>query len=1125
MADRESPAPAAEAADSTALRRMEGCIAAMKHQRSAPADADRGNSSAEDGRAGPEDDPLAAAPWHALDRDGEIVRPLQRGDLIGRYVVLDELGRGAMGIVHAAFDPELDRKIAIKLLPTRRSYHDREHARRLAREARALARLAHPNVVAVHDVGLVPATAGSPAGDPTVFVAMEHVDGTTLRGWLAAAPRSRREVLAMLEQAGRGLAAAHEMGLVHRDFKPDNVMVGNDGRARVMDFGLARSLAAAPSSVASTAPATEGDAHTTKTGTIAGTPAYMAPEQHQGHADARSDQFSFCVTAWEALHGHRPFQGKDLRELATAVSTGRFAPRRPDEPLVPEWLRTVLRRGLAVEPARRYPSMSALLAALADDPSRRRRRWLGATAMVGLLGLGGAALAWDRHERARACEAAGAAIDDVWNDDARAAVEAALHATGVPYAEDTRAWLVADLDEYAARWAEVRESTCRASELEGTHDDALAARADACLDERRDVLAAWAEVLPSTDETTIAQLTTVTTDLPAIEPCADASWLARGPTPPEDTALRHAASSLQRRLARARSFAVLGRLDEALALARAVEGEAEALGAMPLVSRAALTVADATKNRGDDPEPAYERAIAAAIAASDDALAIRALVASALQDVKAGRQERAQSRLAFARALLARAEPERGEAAIWVLNGEGALAMAGGKLAVSLAAYTEALALAEQALPHGHPSISSLLTNLANVQHRLGDYAASLASFGQVVAMREQVLGPEHPLVVAAYANFGASLAAAGEGERAEPILLHTIALAERVLGPDHVTIGQAATNLGLARTYLGRAREGAADLERAAEVLERARGADHPDLMRTLVGLGTAYIAMGAAGRAVPVLERALAARERHLGPAHAEVALVLDELAVAELALGRLDEAEAKARRALAIRAAALPRDHPEHGHGHDSLAHVLAARGDVDGALEQLRREIEIYERNDDPLNAGTARANLARLHVAAGRLHEGEAVYRALRTAAQQHESAITEANALEGLSLIHELRGQPAASLAASSEALALGQRALEPDAPWLARPHLAIAVAEHALGRRASAVAHAERALALRSAASQGPGWRAEAELVLARILADDPGAHARAARLRAQACPATRSAFVVRLRACDEAP
>ncbi|MEZ4383916.1 MAG: serine/threonine-protein kinase [Nannocystaceae bacterium] len=281
---------------------------------------------------------------------------LAAGDRVGRYIVRKAIGAGGMGVVYLAQDPELDRLVALKLL--HRSDGDEDARERLLREAKATARLAHPNVVSVFDVG--PYEGGS-------FVALEYVHGGTLRQWLHQPGRAWVEIVQALIHAGHGLAAAHAAGLVHRDFKPENVLVGDDGRPRVLDFGLARVAAPAEERAGPAMIPAGSDATATVLSTeggLIGTPAYMAPEQHLGEgADARTDQFSFCVALYEALHGARPFAGDDLRTLSLSIvrgelSTGYRSPR------VPDWLNQALERGLRVAPERRFGSMRELLATL-----------------------------------------------------------------------------------------------------------------------------------------------------------------------------------------------------------------------------------------------------------------------------------------------------------------------------------------------------------------------------------------------------------------------------------------------------------------------------------------------------------------------------------------------------------------------------------------------------------------------------------------------------------------------------------------------------------------------------------------------------------------------------------------
>jgi serine/threonine protein kinase len=277
---------------------------------------------------------------------------LPRGATLGRYVVLEYVGAGGMGVVYAAYDFGLDRKVSLKLVRGER--HGKERQERLVREAQAMARLSHPNVISVHDVGTY---------EDQVFIAMEFVAGGTLKHWLRSAPRGRAEVVERFLEAGRGLAAAHRAGLVHRDFKPENVLMGEDGRCRVTDFGLA-----VPATASTEGPGTPAPA--------AGTAAYMSPEQRQGRAvDPRSDQYAFCVALHEGLCGERPPSPGPTPALAAAGA--------------PRALCRVLERGLSAEPDARFPSLDALLAELERSLRPERRR----VALAGGLGLAGSVAA------------------------------------------------------------------------------------------------------------------------------------------------------------------------------------------------------------------------------------------------------------------------------------------------------------------------------------------------------------------------------------------------------------------------------------------------------------------------------------------------------------------------------------------------------------------------------------------------------------------------------------------------------------------------------------------------------------------------------------------------------------
>jgi eukaryotic-like serine/threonine-protein kinase len=457
---------------------------------------------------------------------------LERGTAVARYVVLEVLGAGAMGVVYAAYDPELDRKISLKLLRTDVNHggsRGDEARARLVREAQAMARLSHPNVAIVHDVGTF--------GDQ-VFVAMEHVDGGTLEEWLGKSPRSWREVLQTFRDAGRGLEAAHAAGLVHRDFKPSNVLVGRDGAVRVTDFGLAR------------AEDPHGAAQPVE---LVGTPRYMSPEQLAGKAaDARSDQFSFCVALYDALYGERPFQGDSVRTLTESVLNHELPPP-PRGTRVPAWVRRVVARGLSRDPAQRYPSMRALADALSRDPAAARRRWLTAAAgaCLAIAALGVNARISNRN--AAVCSGADAKLAGVWDDERRAAMRSAFTATGRPFAESVYASASRTLDLYASGWAAMDREACEATRVRGEQPEELLDLRTRCLEDRRRAMGALTGLFARADAVIVQQALSAAGALQPVSSCA-ASEVKKPRVRPPAQEQRAAVDGLRAQMAETRAL-------------------------------------------------------------------------------------------------------------------------------------------------------------------------------------------------------------------------------------------------------------------------------------------------------------------------------------------------------------------------------------------------------------------------------------------------------------------------------------------------------------------------------------------------------------------------------------------
>ncbi len=573
---------------------------------------------------------------------------LDRGVCVGRYVIIDRVGEGGMGVVYKAYDPELERAVALKFLHAGRGgdlTSTGGSRARLLREAKALARLSHPNVLAVFDVG----TSGS-----DVFLATEFVEGPTLGDWLRETKRSRREVLRVFVAAGEGLAAAHRAGLVHRDFKPANVMLGGDGRVRVLDFGVARiELATSsrrppapdmaspvrldasselrrrggeresgapsdarrrsrppPSSGATTSGLSEA---LTADGQLVGTPRYMAPEQHLGDVvTARADQFAFAICLYEALYGQPPFDGV-AQAYVERVVLGQVRPA-PAGSDVPRWLRQVLLRALAPEPSDRYPSMEMLLAGLQHDPVARRRRWaLGGLGVIAVALLGAAGVSLQR-ERFGVCRGAEHRLDGVWDAARRQAVTEAFAKTSVPYSGEASRAVIQALDEYTRGWVQQRTEACEATRVRGEQSEELLDLRVQCFDERLTELRERTSLLAGADVAIVEKAVDSVHRLSPLSPCSDAAGLRAPVRPPAAANARELLERSRAHVAKAAALADATRLPEAASEAKAGVDAAEELGYAPALAESLRARAMVEERAGEYEASAstYRDSIAAA---------------------------------------------------------------------------------------------------------------------------------------------------------------------------------------------------------------------------------------------------------------------------------------------------------------------------------------------------------------------------------------------------------------------------------------------------------------------------------------------------------------------------------
>ncbi|MBL9105890.1 MAG: serine/threonine protein kinase [Myxococcales bacterium] len=660
---------------------------------------------------------------------------LPAGHRIGRFTLLQKLGDGAMGVVYAAYDPELDRRIAVKLLRARIGGAARAQAR-LLREAQAMARVAHPNVAVVHDVGTL-------AGD--VFVAMEFVRGHTLQAWLKERPRTWQEVVEVFVQAGRGLAAAHAAGLVHRDFKPTNAMIGEDGRVRVLDFGLCYSEAG--EDLVEPTLETATDVRITRRGDIVGTPAYMPPEQYHrgGDVGPSADQFSFCASLYEALYERLPFAGETIHDVAAAVARGEVRPP-PKGRSVPAWLHAVVMRGLRAEPHARFPSMDALLQSLDRSGSNRTRRGAALAVAFSLAaGVGGFFIASSQAPEEDRCSGGDAESSAVWDDVRRARAEQAIAAAGPAFAEEVWPRVSATLDDYAAAWKTMHRGACE-SRLRGELSDALFDRRTACLALRR---AALDEAVGVIEGAGVAlRALEVVSQLPPLDRCADLAALAADVPPPADPAVRAAVDALRPRLTRVEALEHAGQAADARALADELVREAETLGERSLLAEALLQRGRLDLSRLDLPreqDAILTRAYLTALGGRLDELAAEALALRIYVRGRAGNSARALEDLPVAQEMVARLpSPARVDGLL--LNNAGVVHMLAGDTERAAAVFRAALAAREAALGREHVEVAYTLLNLALVcppSERLGLIRRALA-------VLEAQLGRAHPRAIEA---------------------------------------------------------------------------------------------------------------------------------------------------------------------------------------------------------------------------------------------------------------------------------------------------------------------------------------------------------------------------------------
>ena len=824
------------------------------------------------------------------------------GGHLGRYRIDDVIGVGGRGIVLAAHDPELARAIALKVLRCDDAVSQSE----LLVEGRAMAKLRHPNVVSVYDVGVA---------DDRVFIAMELVAGVTLRAWQAR-PRPWRTVVETYLAAGRGLAAAHAAAVVHADFKPDNVLVGEDGSVRVADFGLTSVVRA----------------HGTRR--VVGSPAYMAPEQHDGSAiGPAADQFAFATALWEALAGARPFDGTGLAEIAAAKRRGPLAPPRR---VAAGWVFALLRRCLAPDPARRHPSMVALVTAF-ERGLARRRRWVRGAGLLGTIAATAVAAAAFAGGDARPdCGLARAAIGRMWTARGRDAIAASFARTHRPHAAATAGRVIAEVDRRVTALAGAREASCTATYQRGEQSPDALDRQTGCLERQAGQLSALLDVFVAhADDEVVDHAYEAIVSLPDPESCAGVNQPLPAP------GIRARVAALDQRRAGAEALRAAGHPEQARAALEVLAAEARSVGFPPLVAAVEHDRALATYHANDyaAAASAFQSAAEAAAVAGDDAMIADVWLGLLSASSDAGKPHDAFDRLGFVEVAVARAgSPKLREDLLFTR----------GQLEIDISMYRQAKAdleaarasLAARGQAHTLQD-GRIEASLANAVWKLDDNVTALALEREALATFTAVLGPEHLTVAIVLNNLAMSLEEAGEFDEADRMLRRSLAIKERSFEPDNPSIAITLHNLGSVAASRGDQAAAIALTERALAIRERALGPRHPLVASSLSNLAASYREMGRPAEALVAAQRSLAIREERNGRDDRGLAFPLQIIAGALIDLGRAGEAEAPALRARAIL---------EHALGADASWTGIAWRviGDVSTALHRRGPACAAYDR---------------------------------------------------------------------------------------------------------------------------------------------------------------------------------
>jgi len=760
---------------------------------------------------------------------------------IGRFEITGVLGRGGMGIVLAGRDPALDRAVAIKLIPERFGPGDSAARTRFEREARGMAKLSHPNVVAVYEVGEV---------DDHPFIAMELVAGQTLRAWQAPPPKPWRVVLPIYVAAARGLAAAHDAGLVHRDFKPDNVLLGADLRPRVSDFGLVSG-----EGVAGGAARPDGTRPTvTRDDRWIGTPPYMPREQWLGEAVGPAvDQFAFCVSLWEAIFGQRPFAGDTASELCAAICDGKRQPP-PDGIAVSTALVRVLERGLSVEAADRWPSMHAVIAELERCLRAPRRAVIAGGVGGGAIAAVVAVVALRGQPPEDPCPPPVERTATLWGTLGRDGVLAKLRATDPANGDERAAVVARTLDAFGARWEAGQVEACRAG---GAAPNSLALQRAACLDDRLAFATGVVERLAAaTTGPALDTLLPALGNLPSPASCADAHTLASFAMPP-DPAARSEAAALNDEARAIELDRLAGKMVGLDTRGTALLSRARALDHAPTLTRALQAVSHVASDRNDTTTTATllrELTAVAARAPDDDAASFAWCNLIKITAFDHGKPAEALAMLPAAEAAVLRAGDPVDRRVLY-LETVSNVYQEVDRLPEALAVLDDArrrltAAGADAVTSPLHDLVGEIETTRGHALLRAGQYEKAIEAFTAGKRATEEAYGVGHPLIAYTYLNIGVCYRNLGRLDDAIAANAKAVEIRRARLGPSPGLAWALSAHADSVRQR-GRAKDVVDEAEEAYAMSRKLMAADDPELITVTLGAAVVFEDAGNLARA----------------------------------------------------------------------------------------------------------------------------------------------------------------------------------------------------------------------------------------------------------------------------------